>query len=256
MSAVIADPAAGAAPPRRGKKKLLVIGALVLALVMLLGAGGLLLLKQRAARAASAGDDDAAVADVHSAQADPKHVPAYLPLDPFVVNLADRDVDRYAQIGITLELESGASGDRLKAYMPAVRNAILLVLANKTSRELLDRAGKEQLAQEIMREAVRPMGIELPMPEPVGTLPVKAAVASAGAASTAAAAATGASSAASAATTDAAAVAAAASAAASGVPAVAVATADDLAVPKAKPRPRRDVRNPIQHVHFSSFIIQ
>ena len=51
--------------------------------------------------------------------------------------------------------------------MPAIATPILMVLANKTSKELLDREGKEQLAQEIMREAVRPMGIEIALPEPV-----------------------------------------------------------------------------------------
>ena len=30
--------------------------------------------------------------------------PAFVPLDPFTVNLADREAERYAQVGITLEL--------------------------------------------------------------------------------------------------------------------------------------------------------
>ena len=51
--------------------------------------------------------------------------------------------------------------------MPAIRNTILMVLAHKTSTELLDRDGKEKLAAEIMREAVRPLGIEIATPEPV-----------------------------------------------------------------------------------------
>ena len=51
--------------------------------------------------------------------------------------------------------------DQLKAYMPAIRNGVLMVLASKTSQELLTRKGKEKLADEIMREAVRPLGIEL-----------------------------------------------------------------------------------------------
>jgi flagellar basal body-associated protein FliL len=181
MSAVIADPAAGAAPAGRGKKKLLVVGAAILVLALLVGASAVFFLKQRAARAAaSAGDEDIALADSPASRSDSKSAPVYLPLDPFVVNLADRDVDRFAQIGITFELDNGTAGEQLKAYMPSVRNAILMVLANKTSRELLDRAGKEQLAQEIMREAVRPMGIEAAVPEPVSTLPaIKAASAAA-----------------------------------------------------------------------------
>jgi flagellar FliL protein len=38
---------------------------------------------------------------------------------------------------------------------------VLMVLAHKTAVELLTREGKEKLAKEIMRESVRPMGIEL-----------------------------------------------------------------------------------------------
>ena len=115
-------------------------------------------------------------------------MPFYLPLDPFIVNLADKEADRYAQIGITFELESSMSGDQIKAYMPAIRNAVLMILANKTSKDLLNREGKEQLALEIQREAVRPMGIEVAVPEPVTMAPaVVAMAASATAASTASA---------------------------------------------------------------------
>lgn len=248
MSAVIADPA-GAAAPQRGKKKLIVIGAAVLAVLLLLSAGGVFLLKQRAARAAAELEDESRALESGSAKSDPRHVPFYLPLDPFVVNLADREVDRFAQIGITFELDSGASGEQLKAYMPAVRNAILMVLANKTSRDLLDRAGKEQLAREIMREAVRPMGIEMPVPEAVSTLPAAKAEGATVAAGASAATATVAAAVP--------ATAGASGAAAVAVPGAAVAGGDDLAAPKAKPRLRRDMpRNPIQQVHFSSFIVQ
>ncbi len=216
MSAVMAEPAADAAPIRRPRKKLIVLGAIVLVLALALAAAVVVFLKQRAAHAlAAAGDDEAVAEQQGPARIDPKSVPIYLPLDPFIVNLADREADRYAQIGITFEVDSNASSEEIKAYMPAIRNAILLILANKTSKELLNREGKEQLAQEIMREAVRPMGIELATPEPI--TPAAAEHATSGAAS-----------------------------AAAGAPAA-----------KPKPQHRRpDMRNPIQHVHFSSFIIQ
>jgi flagellar FliL protein len=162
----------------------------VLVLVVALAAGAVVLLKQRAARAA-AGDDEAAAAEPASTAAatshiDPKNVPIYLPLDPFVVNLADREADRYAQIGITFELESNAAGEQIKAYMPAIRNAILLILANKTSKELMFREGKELLAQDILREAARPMGIEVVAPEPVTPAPGESASAAASGAAAAA----------------------------------------------------------------------
>ena len=49
--------------------------------------------------------------------------------------------------------------------MPAIRNGILMVLAHKSSAELLERKGKEALAAEIMREVVKPLGIETDEPE-------------------------------------------------------------------------------------------
>jgi flagellar FliL protein len=219
MSAVIADPGADVAPTARGKKKLIVIAAATLALVLALGGGALIWLKQRAAHAAAAAlEDEAAAEHAGATKIDPKNAPIYLPLDPFVVNLADKEADRFAQIGITLELDTGFSADQIKAYMPAIRNAILMVLANKSAKDLMNREGKEQLAQEIMREAVRPMGIEAASPEPITAAPVEVA--------------------------------------ASGANAEAASTEHTSAKPKPAGKRRDGQRNPIQHVHFSSFIIQ
>jgi len=45
--------------------------------------------------------------------------------------------------------------------MPAIRNNILMVLAHKTSAQLLTREGKDKLAQSILYAAVRPLGYEI-----------------------------------------------------------------------------------------------
>jgi len=164
-AAVPAD-AAVAAPAKKGKKKLLmmlVVGVLVLAVAG--GAAVFLMKKKAAAQAAEDGDDTVASAEHKVEKPDLKHPPTFLPLDPFVVNLSDKDADRYAQIGITFEVADAKFGELLKAYMPAIRNAILLILAQKSSADLLDRPGKEQLAGQIQREAARVMGIEVEEPE-------------------------------------------------------------------------------------------
>ena len=166
MSAAAATPAGTAAPGKKGKKKLIII--VVIALVVLLGAGagGLIYMKKKAAAEAQAESEDGAPAATHKpAKADLKHPPTFLPLDPFVVNLADKESDRYAQIGITLEVVDAKFAEQMKGYMPALRNGVLMLLAHKTSRELLDRAGKEQLAAEIQREAARAVGLEVEEPE-------------------------------------------------------------------------------------------
>ncbi len=147
-----------AAPKGGGSKKLIIIVAAVLVLVLLGGAAALLLLKKKQ----SADDEDAVDTPAKpAAHAKSDHPPTFVPLDTFTVNLADKDVDRFAQIGITLQVEDPKVADQLKAYMPAIRSNVLMVLSHKTAAELLTVEGKEQLANEIKRESVRPLGIEL-----------------------------------------------------------------------------------------------
>ncbi len=170
MSAAAAAPAnAGAAVPvKKGKKKLIIIVVALLLLLVIGGGAAVFLMKKKAAAAAEGDEATASTgAEHHGDKPDLKHPPTFLPLDPFVVNLADKEVDRYAQIGITFEVEDPKFADQMKAFMPAIRNGILMILSHKTSSELLDRAGKEQLSAEILRESSRTMGIEVEEPEPM-----------------------------------------------------------------------------------------
>lgn len=173
MATAAAAPAvvdADAVVPKKGKKKLIIIIAAVLAVLLIGGGVAAYVLKQKAAAAEAAADsedgDAPAVKEEHAKKDEHKAPPVFVALDPFVVNLADREAERFAQIGITLQVDDAKFADELKLYMPAVRNGILMVLAHKTSGELLERAGKEKLAAEIMRESVRPMGIVIDVEEP------------------------------------------------------------------------------------------
>ena len=165
MSAAAPTADASVAPPaKKGKKKLIVIALLVVVLLAVAGGAALFLLKKKAPVDGDEADAPAAHAPAHAA-IDPKHPPTFLPLDPFVVNLADKDADRYAQIGITLEVDDAKFADQMKTYMPAIRNGVLMILAHKSSQELLQRSGKEMLAGQIQREAARTMGIEIEEPD-------------------------------------------------------------------------------------------
>ena len=149
-----------AAPKGGGSKKLIIILAAVLVLVLGGGGAALMLLKKKPVEEGE--DGEATEAPVKAkAHAKSDHPPTFVPLDPFTVNLADKDVDRFAQIGVTLQVDDPKFADQLKAYMPAIRSNILMVLSHKTAVELLTREGKEKLAKDITREAVRPMGIEI-----------------------------------------------------------------------------------------------
>jgi flagellar protein FliL len=163
MSAAAATDAVPVTPAKTGKKKLIIIIAAALA-VLLAGGGGaaFFMMKKRAAAAAAAaeeaGDTAGEQQEEKSVKADLKHAPTFVPLDPFTVNLADREAERYAQVGMTLELADAKAGELLKAYMPAIRNNILLVLAGKTAGQLMENEGKMKLAGEVRAAALKPLG--------------------------------------------------------------------------------------------------
>lgn len=170
MSAAPAATAdAAAAPAKGGKKKLIIIIVAVLLLLVLGGGGAFFMLKKKPAEDEEDGGDGhaktsshAKAKDEHAAPPptlrDPKHPPTFVPLDPFTVNLADKDSERYAQIGVTLEIDDPKIGEQLKTYMPAIRNNVLMVLSNKTAAQLLTREGKEKLARTLLLAAVQPLG--------------------------------------------------------------------------------------------------
>jgi len=152
--------AVDAAPPAKGKKKLIII--IAVALLVVLGGGGAALMMMKKGKAeAEEGADEAAPAKKAAAKRDPKAAPVFVPLDPFTVNLADRNADRYAQIAVTLELNDPTLEPQIKTFMPAIRNNVLLAMADRTAEELLARDGKEKLARRIMRETSRALGYEV-----------------------------------------------------------------------------------------------
>ena len=219
MSAAAPTVDAGtAAPAKKGKKKLVIMLAIALLVVLAGGGGAVFFVKKKAHDALEAqGDEGAAPAAEHAvAKHDSKHPPIFLPLDPFVVNLADKEAERYAQIGITLEVEDAKFADDMKAYMPAIRNAVLMILAHKTSAELLERSGKEKLAGQIQREAARSMGIEIEEPEDEDADAAKPAAGDDEAAP----------------------------------------KRSSRAKAKAKSKKAKAEANPVRHVHFANFIIQ
>lgn len=210
MSAAAADAVEVPKKAKKGlPKKLVMILAIVALLVAAGGGAAVYLLKKKAAEAAAAAEegDDAEEVAHDAGKKDHKAPPNFLPLEPFVVNLADRDQERFAQIGVTLQIDDPKVAEELKLYMPAIRNGVLMILSHKTSAELLERAGKEKLAAEIMRESVRPLGIEIEIDD----APAHEAAADA--------------------------------------------DAEEKPVKK-KRKKAPAVHNPVEHVHFSSFIIQ
>jgi len=138
-----------------GLKKIIIIGAVV-ALVVVVGGVALLMYMSNKAKA----DEDSGDAPVAAAKHKSGEPPVFVPLDPFTVNLADKEVDRFAQIGVTLQVTDAKAADDIKAYLPAIRSNVLVLLSHKSSADLLSVEGKEKLADEVKHEANVAMGIE------------------------------------------------------------------------------------------------
>ena len=75
---------------------------------------------------------------------------AVLHLDPFVVNLADSEDNRFLRVGIDLALETGPSPKKGGSYSAPVRDCIIFVLSSWRSDTLLAPDGKQKLKDEIL----------------------------------------------------------------------------------------------------------
>jgi len=156
------DPAAAA--PKAGKKKLIMILAIVGVLVAGAGGAAVFMMKKNAAAAAAAAEAEDEEGGGSRAKTGAKHgnkvAPVFVPLDPFTVNLADKQAERFAQVGITLEIEDVQVAEQIKVYMPVIRNNVLLALSERTAAELMDRDGKARLAERVRRESSRALGVD------------------------------------------------------------------------------------------------
>ena len=144
-----------AAAPAKSKKMLIIIGVVVAVLVIGGGAAAWFLTR-------SHGDEEEGGGAPAARKEAPKVAPTFLPMENMVVNLADPGGDRFAQIGITLELEDAKTAEQVKLYLPTIRSSILMLVSQRTSAELLVREGKEKLAADIRREVSRPLGYSVP----------------------------------------------------------------------------------------------
>jgi|UniRef100_A0A7C3Z7Z4 flagellar FliL protein len=70
-------------------------------------------------------------------------------LEPFLVNLADKESRRYLKLKVELEVDNEASAKELEKSLPRIRDALILLLSSKTYLDLASFEGKQQLKQDI-----------------------------------------------------------------------------------------------------------
>ncbi|NOR23751.1 MAG: flagellar basal body protein FliL [Desulforhopalus sp.] len=128
------------------KKIFIMIGAVVLVLMIGGGFGAWFFMKEKPAP---------------ETEKDPgRHVPVpvlkqqsqigpMVNVDEFIVNIISGDVAHYVKASLTVELSNVEVQTEVEQRMPQMRDAILLLISNKTYEELQDLQGKKQLKAEL-----------------------------------------------------------------------------------------------------------
>ncbi len=125
-----------------GKGKLLIVLLLLLILLIGGGAGAYFFL--------FAGKEKEE--ETPKPKVSPETVGVMYKLEPaFIVNLADPEVTMYARVSVTLEVSSPEVVLEVQKREPIIRDAVIEILSNKTSRELRSPEGREQLKLEIIK---------------------------------------------------------------------------------------------------------
>ncbi|MCL4757131.1 MAG: flagellar basal body-associated FliL family protein [Rhodocyclaceae bacterium] len=144
-----AAPAQDEAAPKKkgGKMKKMLLILMILVLVLALAAGGVIafLLSKK-----GSGEEGAEAATTAVVTVDLSKPPTFVALDPFVVNLAPGEGDRFLQVVMSLRVSDAKTGEHLKGFMPQIRHRINLLLASKLPSELAPTQGREHLAGEIV----------------------------------------------------------------------------------------------------------
>ena len=137
------ESATEAPPPKAGSgKKRMVLG---LVGVLLLGGGG------GAAWFFMGGENEEGkhAKEAHGEEHS-EETGTVMELDPFLLNLADRDELRFLKVSIKLELDRPEEETDYPKKIPAIRDALLVLLSSKESQLLRTVNGKRRIREEIM----------------------------------------------------------------------------------------------------------
>ncbi len=138
------EPAVETAPARAGGgKKILLMG--VLGILLLGGGGGAAWFLMSGDTEKPDGHDQQANADAHSQETGP-----VMELEPFLLNLADLNELRFLKVSIKLELDRPEEKTDFQSKIPAIRDALLVLLSSKESQLLRTVNGKRRIREEIM----------------------------------------------------------------------------------------------------------
>ncbi len=150
------DPAPQTGAPVKSKKKLLLIAGIGVVAVALVGVGVFTFLNKKGKPAG----DNAAAAETAKAEEKGKEgghggkegaaaASRYLTLDPFILNLADVESNRYLKISVSIEFADPRTIKEAEGKVPVIRDALVLLMSSLTYGEIHSVEGKITLQSEI-----------------------------------------------------------------------------------------------------------
>lgn len=130
----------------RGSKKKLIVVVAVLVLLIGAGVGAYLFLP--------GGEDEKISPEQQLAESEKQaqQVGPMVNIDSFIVNIMDDQESRYLKAKITVEVDGEEAAMEFNQRMPQVKDAVLLLIGNKTFGELSDLQGKIQLRAELINK--------------------------------------------------------------------------------------------------------
>ena len=138
------------AKPGKSRKKLfIIIGAALLVLLIGGGVAGFLLFKKDPP---PPDDKDPGLSVPVPDLTQGEMIGPMVDIEEFIVNIISADSNHYVKASLTVELTSEQTREEVEMRMPQMRDAILLLLGNKTYEELQDLQGKRQLKAELMNK--------------------------------------------------------------------------------------------------------
>jgi flagellar FliL protein len=88
-------------------------------------------------------------AQEHEATAEPEVVGKVIPLETFIINLAQSKGRKVAKINMELELKGEKAPEEIEKRKAQIRDIIIIILSSKTYDEVSTREGKDNLRKEI-----------------------------------------------------------------------------------------------------------
>ena len=148
--------------PAGGKKMMVIIIAAVLVLVLVVGGVVAFLLLRGGGDEAHA-DQEVAKEEQHKKEkkkkkAEEHKAPIFEKLDTFVVNLAGGE--NMLQVELHVELPDEHMKEKLKSFMPKIRNDINLLLRSKKLDDLRSDEGTKKLIEELKATVNKSMDVE------------------------------------------------------------------------------------------------